>query len=273
MNSFMRMMIAIVLIGGFFMFGKQFVMIKPGTTERLTSYVVYPVLLVQHTIIAPVKRWFDRKQSMQDIIEYAEREHHHKELLLAENIELQALHDLDISQQSLKAFAQRYKSSTCITAQVLLKNFSETAHFFLVDAGKNRGVVEDMIVIYKNCLLGRVVAVYPYYAKVQLITDRLCQIAGFCSSTKARGIHQGINTVATTMLHYVSHLDQLKKGDLILSSGEGLIFPRGFGLGRIKDWQQVGFQYEVEVEPLLDFHTIDYCLIIQKGAEFEDVLK
>jgi cell shape-determining protein MreC len=61
----------------------------------------------------------------------------------------------------------------------------------------------------------------------------------------------------------VSHLDTLKEGDLVISQGEGLIFPRGFGLGRVKSYELDGVQYHVTIEPLLDVSTLTFCLLLK----------
>jgi rod shape-determining protein MreC len=71
-----------------------------------------------------------------------------------------------------------------------------------------------------------------------------------------------------TAFMHVSHLAQLKEDDLIISNGKGLIFPRGFGLGRISAFHEDGLHYAVTVKPLLDLSTIDYCYLIKKGDEF-----
>lgn len=60
----------------------------------------------------------------------------------------------------------------------------------------------------------------------------------------------------------------MQEGDLVLSSGEGLIFPRGFALGNVKHYQVNGLLHDVIVEPLINLETINYCYVIQKGAEF-----
>ncbi len=167
--------------------------------------------------------------------------------------------------QDMREFLQRYKTDTAHFSQILLKNF-EKNHFFIIDAGSHKGITKDMIAVYKDCLLGKVTEVYPYYSKVVLITDPGCKVAACCVSNNVKGIHEGI-LHETTKLSFVNHLENLKEGDLVISSGEGLIFPRGFGLGKIKRWERDGYTCLVDIEPLIDFKKIDYCTLLENSTE------
>lgn len=241
---------------------------KTGTLERITSCAVYPFLVIQHKIIQPIKQWQERKKLYREVGTLLEHYAHEYDCLLAENIELKASLEHMHSCVELIDFRKKYRSSYTITAQVLLKNFSNQEHFFLLDAGTNRGVERDMVVIDKNCLIGRVHEVYPYYCKVVLITDRSCKIGATCMTTHAQGIHEGLTRLDETTLTFISHLETLQTGDLVVSTGDGLIFPKGFALGKIKIFEPDGFHYKVTIEPLRDMRTITACTIIQKGAEY-----
>jgi rod shape-determining protein MreC len=134
-----------------------------------------------------------------------------------------------------------------------------------IDRGASKGVQPNMVALYKNCLIGRVSEVYPSYSKVLLITDKTCKIAALCGTTKSSGIHEGLNKKDYCTLNYVSHLCTLEEGELVISSGEGLVFPQGFGLGKIKSFTRKGLFYDVVIEPLVDLKNIEYVYIIQKG--------
>jgi rod shape-determining protein MreC len=172
--------------------------------------------------------------------------------------------------REIAAFNKRYSGKVAVIAQVLARQFSDESHFFLIDRGVQAGLEVDMVVVYKNCLIGRVVAVYPWYSKVLLITDRLCKVPAISVNHKARGIYMGANSLTMSVFAYVSHLEKLDQGELLVSSGEGLIFPQGFGLGIIKsfDVNNADYTYTTSIEPLIDLKTIDYCSVLKKGTEY-----
>lgn len=159
--------------------------------------------------------------------------------------------------------------------QVIAKHFSDEKHFFFIEGGENIGVKVDMIAVYKNCLIGRVTEIFPYYSKVTLITDANCKVAAFCKDSKVRGIHEGQCKLNETKLSYVydSNVDlqkTIKKDDLVISSGEGLIFPRGFGLARVIECRKKDFHVDIFLQPLVDLKEIDYCCLVTRGTEYLD---
>ena len=131
----------------------------------------------------------------------------------------------------------------------------------MVDAGENFGIKKGMIALYNNNLIGKVTEVYPYYSKISLVTDSLCNVAAYCSSNGVKGIHHGLKK-GTTTLSYVDHRDEVLTGDLVLSSGEGGLFPRGFALGRIEHADSTGYGRSIIVKPLVDLKRIEYCCIV-----------
>lgn len=235
--------------------------------EQSFSYVIYPFLRIQNMFVQPCKNFFYRIKKMQELEESLEKVSTEREQLLAKVVSLQASMRFVDETAELIAFKKNYQEKPQNLAHVILKNFSDKGHFFLIDAGSSSGVSPDMIAIYKNCLIGRVTEVYPYYSKVVLITDRNCKVAAYCPTTQACGIHEGINDDTISTLQYVNHLQQIHKNDLILSSGEGLVFPRGFGLGTVQFAQVEGVHYTIRIAPLLDLHNISYCYLLQKGAK------
>ncbi len=240
---------------------------RTGSLEMLCSYVLYPFLVAQHTFIVPVKLWFERWHVMHELEELVKRQHAELEVLTAENIQLQSSRAHMNAISELIDFKKRYSAHNALIAQVLFKNFSDQSHFFLIDAGSRAGVAPDMVVVYKSCLVGRISDVYPFYSKVMLITDPACKVSAFCVPTGAQGIHEGTGVLHETQLSFVSHLATFHENDSVVSSGDGLVFPKGFGLGRIIASELKGFQYTIKIKPFLNLRSLTHCCVLQKGAE------
>lgn len=245
-------------IGNFFFISSDFF-------ERLSSYMIYPVMMVQQKIVAPIKIFFERKYSIEQLQQQLKTLQESREKLVAETISLRAtLHYADDIQEVME-FKKNYENLHGTIVQILAKNISDQAHFILIDAGANKGITKDMVALYKNGLVGRVEEVYPLYSKVVLITDRTCKVAASCAITHAHGIHEGCNDEHRCLLNRVSHLSAVQEQDMVLSSGEGLIFPRGFALGQVKSIVPEGLMYRVEVEPIFDIRTINYCFLMRRS--------
>ena len=249
-----------------FFIGNRFIFLFPRIMEHISSYIAYPSLMVHCYAIDPVKTWFFQRKTMKKLTRELEKICEKRDTLLAENIALRASSDYAQDIAELITFKQQYEVSYAQVAQILVRHLSDQAHFFLIDTGATHDIQIDMVVIYKNCLVGKIIEVYPWYSKVQLITDARCKIAGYCADTNVQGIYEGINNEYKTTLRYVSHLNHVKQGDMIMSSGEGLIFPRGFALGRVTDISTDGLYHTIMARLLIDLRSIKYCLVMAKGA-------
>jgi rod shape-determining protein MreC len=230
---------------------------------------MYPILVVQNSVVTPIKSFFHKRKSASELEIQLKDLQHERDAILAQNIELNGMISFVQDTQELVEFKERYECDNASLAQVLVKNFSEQAHYFLIDKGTRGGIQKDMAVVYKNVLIGKVHEVYPHYSKVVLVTDQSCKVAAYCAQSKATGIYQGSNEEWAAQLNHVSHLSQLEEGEMILSSGDGLIFPRGFGLGKVKMFQTQGLFHEVSVEPLLNLRALSYCYVVTKQEELK----
>lgn len=237
--------------------------------SRISSYIAYPLIRIQNAIVYPVKRWFEKKSAIAELESLIQKYQAQNHDLLAELVACKSETSFYQDTANLVAFHAQYTGERARIAQVLVRQFSDESHFFLIDQGEQDGVTVDMVVVYKNCLVGRIVAVYPWYSKVILISDRQCKVPALSVINKARGIYSGINKTEQSSFDYVSHLTKLNHNELVISSGEGLVFPKGFGVGTIKSFEvnSTDYTYSITLEPLIDLRTIDYCSVIQKGTE------
>lgn len=251
-----------------FFFGYQAFVRSPGQLEQTLAVAAYPFITSFNAIAAPfvhAQNFFKgTNQLIQDL-----------DLLRKENDELRA--ELVASKssegfledtQELREFKDRYDAESMCLSHIIFKQF-DIEHFFLIDAGKQKNIQKNTAVVYRNCLIGKVTEVYPFYSKVTLITDPSCQVASYCAKTKAAGIYHGTKKLDEASLAYVDHIAALEVGDQVLSSGEGLVFPRGFGIAQVVSFQDTGVHYAVTVKPLIDVTKLSYCYVLQGGIKQE----
>lgn len=249
----------------FFVWRYQLPYVPVQMIDSCVSTVVYPFIYLQNTITRPVRCLVQQKWSIAQLQEQIKQLEKDKEELLARSIVLESslrfVHDV----QPLIEFQKRYTSPNAHMVQILLHHFGDDEHFVLIDGGSCKGIVPGMVALYQNNLIGRVDQVFPFYSKVALITDRRCKVAVWCGSGQARGIYEGMNRHDVASLTHMSHLQEVKLNDFVISSGEGIIFPHGFALGKVVFCACDGVYQNVKIEPLVDLRKLDYCLIVQKG--------
>lgn len=251
---------ALCMIGGTFLFATCVV---PAQFKRFVSFLMYPLVCVQHSCINSIRYLNEKRASIDELQARLHNLQQHNDILMAQLIEAKASHHYMHAIEELCAFKKRYQLDRALCVQIISKTFSEQGHTFLVDAGSVQGVQVNMIALYNNVLLGRVEQVYPYYSKVVAISDKGCKVAAYCVATGAAGVHEGGNK-KTTVLSHISHLAKVENNDLVLSSGQGFIFPEGFALGRISSTSNNGLFYTIEVQQLLAIEDLSYCMLIHK---------
>lgn len=261
----------LLVISLFISFGAYHFFVVRGIGEYVLSYGAYPILVLHNRVIDPLTTWIQKKQSLRLLEEQLVCKQKECETLLAQTIELRAQLSYVQDIKALDEFKQRYHLEDAHIAQVLARHLSERAHYMFINVGSRQGIEQDMTVIHNNCLLGKVTQVYPWYSKVTLITDRTCKVAALCAKTKAQGIAAGKNNEDTLTLKYVSHLAQVEDNDVVLSSGEGMVFPQGFALGVVCNVQPDGLYQRVAIAPVFDLREIRYCIVLPKGVIKKDL--
>lgn len=259
-----KIIVGVLVIILFFFIGQRLTDVLMNTVGSVSSCLLYPLLKVQSVFVEPVRNWYMRRATIEDVYHTLDTIKKERDMLQVELVALQGTAQYAKETRDLILFNKRYASEQGMIAQVLVRHLSNNAQFILVDVGSWHGIKKDMIALHNNNVIGRVDDVYPWYCKICLITDSTCKVAVNCVKTGARGIHQGTNKEKCTDLSHVSHLESIRIGDIVLSSGEGLIFPAGFALGTISTASQGDLFYTIEVTPAVDFSSLRHCILISK---------
>lgn len=266
-SSIKKKIFLITIVPLIIIFSFQRLSIKSvGTLEEVSSYIMYPIVETGKIVSDNVHSFFDIFDSTEKLQLQLEKTRKENEELLSENILLKSsiayLEPLSEMIEYKARYNQNYSHG--IVAQITMKQFSDQEHYCIIDKGSCEGIRKDMVAVYKNCLIGRVLQVYPIYSKVQLITDKSCKVSAYCCKSGTVGIYQGLNQIDKATLNYVSHLDTVYEDDLVMSSGEGTIFPQGFALGKISSFSKDNVQYKIVVKPIIDLNSLNSCYIIAK---------
>lgn len=234
-----------------------------GTLERVATSITYPVILVTKSCANGLKSIADRKLRYQELEQKYQQVKNLYLAVLDENIKLKATMRYDFLSKELREFQQRYNLEHLPLAKVLVKNITDDEHYLLINKGAKDGVNKNMTALYKFQIVGKVTDVFEHYSKVILITDQSCKVAAYTSQTNAQGIVRGLNDINRCVMNYVSHLSTIIDKDIILSSGQGLVFPEGFCLGKIikHELKEKSLYHDLEIEPLLNLEALEFCLL------------
>lgn len=134
-----------------------------------------------------------------------------------------------------------------------------------ISLGKNDGLDIGYPVVFKDgFMIGKVVSVYDNFSIVLLTIDKNSEIAATVSGyEKNIGILKGNNGL-DFVLNYVSIKEQIKKDDILITSGIEKNIPAGLILGKISSVNFIpsDFFQKVEVEPIMPFENFRVLSVI-----------
>lgn len=108
-------------------------------------------------------------------------------------------------------------------------------HRILIDKGEKDGVFLGQPVLDASGLMGQVVEVMPYTARVLLLTDSTHSIPVQVNRNGLRAIASGTGNPERLELRHVADTADIKVGDLLVSSGLGQRFPSGYPVATVTE--------------------------------------
>jgi rod shape-determining protein MreC len=152
-----------------------------------------------------------------------------------------------------------------LAATVVANSFRAATKTCLIDRGTSAGVRSDMPVVNPRGVVGRIWSAGTGLSKVQLLTDSSAGVAVLVQRTRVQGVLMGRGDQLLE-LRYVSTIDDVATGDLLLTSGQDRIYPRGLPVGVVAEVQGgPGLLRTVTVVPRVDFDRLEEVLVLMKS--------
>ena len=152
-------------------------------------------------------------------------------------------------------------------ARVSFSDINNLNNKIFIDLGTKDGVKIDMIAVYGDYLVGKIVAVHNNYSEVELITNPISIISAK-TMNNILGIARGSDEENGFLYFQPSIVeDNLKEGDEIVTSGISDIYPESIKLGKIeKIDNKENYSYKmVTIKP--GFESKDLREVIIIGRE------
>ncbi len=253
-----------------------------------TALVILPLISINTQQKPIISNWYDRPFSfIGNIVEQAfflfsdgirgttrlyldlidiKREN---QSLKAQNRELlsrlQEMEELSKENYRLRAlldFRQKNKMEL-VAARIMSRDLLSEHATIRIDKGSNHGLKTGMAVITTEGVVGHIFRPELYSSQVLLVTDRYSVVDGLVSRSRARGLVEGKsgNGIA---LHYVDKSEDVKMGDLIVTSGLDNIFPKGFPVAVVDAVENKPFavSLKVDIHPIVDPDKIEEVFVV-----------
>jgi rod shape-determining protein MreC len=245
--------------------------------EKSFAYVVVPVfngvnvfgdwLSNQYEFLTNINDLEVMNQELTDEIDELKYEN---KILEQDSVELERLREL-------YELDQRYAQFPKIGAQVIGKDAGNWYNTFIINKGSDDGLAVNMVVLAGNGLAGHIIEVGPNYAKVQSIINDTSAVSAKIMRTSDLCVVEGdqtlVNEEAFCRIEYIQDDASIIKGDEILTSHLGKIYPPGILIGTVIEIEEDPHTMTKNaiLEPVVDFQHLEEVLVITNVFESVDI--
>jgi len=155
-----------------------------------------------------------------------------------------------------------------IHARVIGREQAGLSKTILIDKGTIHGLKVGMPVAVSPGLIGRLVDVSWHTSKVLLLIDENSNIDAIVQRTRMQGIVSGAGSRGL-ILKYISKTQDVKEGDVIVSSGMGGVFPKGLLIGQVShvDRLEASLFLKINVAPFVDFSKLEEVSVLSSSEK------
>jgi rod shape-determining protein MreC len=150
-----------------------------------------------------------------------------------------------------------------VIARVIGRDPTQSRQSITIDKGRTEGIQPDAAVMTARGVVGRVVYAGNYSAVVQLIVDSEAGVGVLVLPNRRIGILKG-NGTGELDLDYIDDDSELKIGDLLITSGDDRIYPKGFPVGIISSIEPPRHNVfkTVRIKPSADLGRLEEVLCV-----------
>jgi len=158
--------------------------------------------------------------------------------------------------------------SRTVAARVVDRRRASLFKMILINKGTTDGLRVGLPVLSEQGVVGRIIETAWHASQVLLIIDENSNVDALIQRSRAQGILQGAGTAGCNM-KYISRVEEIQEGDIVLTSGLAGMFPKGMFLGVVTRASRSGeglFQ-KIDVSPAVDFEKIEEVIALIPDSE------
>ncbi|WP_315078394.1 rod shape-determining protein MreC [uncultured Clostridium sp.] len=214
------------------------------------------------------------KETLDFFLNFSEVKNQSKNLTL-ENEELKSkliqysnLEEENERLRSIVNFAEQNNNYNYIGCDIIGYSGGNFLDGYIVNKGENEGIKKGMVVMAAQGLVGQVTSVGSNWSIVQSLINENIAVSVMVESTReSTGYLKGYKDNKNRNLAKVYNLpidSEVKEGDVIITSGVGMIYPKEIKIGEVTDVQEdkIKVMKSAVVKPYVDFNKLEELFIV-----------
>ena len=154
-----------------------------------------------------------------------------------------------------------------LTSMVVGEDVSSWFRTMIIDRGSTSGIRNGMAVVAADGVVGQIVKVAPSTSRVLLLSDHASGIAATIQRSRARGVVKGKGD-GLCSLEFATREEDVKVGDIVVSSGVGGVFTKGLSIGEVTMVKrgEYGIFQTVTIRPAVNIAHLEEVLVVMRGG-------
>jgi rod shape-determining protein MreC len=229
---------------------------KQGVVDLLFSTVLYPAQVVSSKI--------NSLKSIQGENEFLKKEN--MRLRLENDMLLQARKE-NLRYRDMLGFIRDHEFPMTM-AEVIARSPGRLQTVFVINRGAEDSIKVNMPVLTSKGLVGRISKVFPGHSHVKLLTDPVVKVSVLENSSRTVGILESPDSYRIRVV--LPRHAMVQKGDTLVTSGFGGIFPKGILVGRITDFKKGDLEVvkHALVKLFQDLDYVEEVFVIRKEPDW-----
>lgn len=247
-----------------------------GAPENAVSSIMTPIQTFFAGITESIAGYFRSMKLRSNIeTEYnalrAENEQLVYKAMLADELQQTLLQYEDLSDE-----IRANQEMKPVVATVVGRSDANYFSTLTINKGKDDGVEDYMAVTISGALVGYTENTKKNEATVRTIIDSNASIAAIIQSSRDQGTVRGtlgIDGTPMCRMYYLPDDNLPRPGDLVVTSGVGMSFPKGIPIGEVREstrGMDANKQYIV-IEPKVDFQHLEYVIVLRYKPRAEAI--
>ena len=230
--------------------------------------IVSPIQKIIYTVNDKIKGSFDFLLNFSKVKQENEELQQKNSELENQLVEYNRIKDENDRLREVLNYTESNQNYDYVGCNIIGYSGSNISDGYIIDKGIRDGLDKDMVIINNKGLVGKITSVGENYSIVQTILNENIAVAAMVESTReTTGILQGINDNKNKNLTILSNIpidSEIKEGDVILTSGLGMIYPKEIRIGEVVSVEvdNVKVMKKAIVKPFADFNKLEELFVI-----------
>ncbi|PCH83386.1 MAG: rod shape-determining protein MreC [Piscirickettsiaceae bacterium] len=202
--------------------------------KQAISFITHPILIAVDSPANAYHWATDTFSSHAQLLAENDRLKTDSLLLKAKLQKFEAIEQENIRLQSLLGSSFKL-GEQFLAASIIRTNLNPLTHQVVIDKGSRFKLYKNQAALTADGVIGQVIDVNPLSASIILLTDPNHAIPVEISRTGLRTIAVGSGNNNVLNLPYLPHNSDIRLDDLLITSGMGGLYPKGYPVARVSE--------------------------------------